>query len=547
MAANGVGAPKVTGAGSKAGWGVLAMLALGQFVMILDTTVMNTSISQVVSDLDTTVVGLQTVITMYTLFMASFMLLGGKITEKLGAKRAFWIGILIYGSGSLVTALSPTLAVLFVGWSVLEGAGAVLAMPAINALIQSTYSGRQRTMCYGILGGVVGASVAAGPLIGGAATQFASWRYVFVGETIVLIALMPFMWLIPAVKARKVRIDAGGAALSALGLALAVFGVLMSSQWGWITAKPSAPFAPLGLSPTLWLIVTGGLVMVGFFSWEARVVAAGREPLLDVGLFRIPAMRVGLAVQTSEALTTQAAFFVMPLYLQMVLGYNSLQTGLTIMPMCAVLFVSALGGAALAGRFSPKLIITVGLGTLLAGIVLLLAFIGPRMDVLGFGTGLAFLGAGLGLVDSQIYDVIMGSAKPEQSGQAGGLLGTALNLGGSVGVALIGSIVIAMLAGTFQTSVAANPSLPGPVKQQVDVAATQYADFISAKDLAAAAEQVGIPAEQTAVLVKEYSTAQLVALQTGFAFLAVFALIALVWFMRLPKSELSPGGPGRST
>ena len=160
----------------KASWGVIAMLAAAQFIMVLDTTVMNVSITQVAEDLNTTIVGLQTAITMYTLVMAAFMLLGGKLGDKWGAKRAFWIGLLIYGTGSLITAISPTLGVLLVGWSLIEGLGAILVIPAIAALTAATYSGQQRALAYGILGGVSGASAALGPLIGGYMTTYYTWR-----------------------------------------------------------------------------------------------------------------------------------------------------------------------------------------------------------------------------------------------------------------------------------------------------------------------------------------------------------------------------------
>ena len=157
-------APRVA---TKTGWGVVGMLAAAQFIMVLDTTVMNVSISQVVADLDTTIVGLQTAITMYTLVMASFMLIGGKFGERWGAKRAFWVGLLVYGTGSFLTSVAPNLAVLLIGWSFVEGLGAVLVIPAIAALTAATYQGKQRAIAYGILGGVSGASMAAGPLIGG--------------------------------------------------------------------------------------------------------------------------------------------------------------------------------------------------------------------------------------------------------------------------------------------------------------------------------------------------------------------------------------------
>ena len=170
-----------------AGWGVIAMLAAAQFIMVLDTTVMNVSITQVAADLNTTVVGLQTAITMYTLVMAAFMLLGGKLGDRWGAKRAFIIGLLVYGLGSMTTALSPTLGMLLVGWSFIEGFGAILVIPAIAALTASTYTGRQRALAYGILGGVSGASAALGPLIGGWVTTYYSWRLVFAAETVVVL------------------------------------------------------------------------------------------------------------------------------------------------------------------------------------------------------------------------------------------------------------------------------------------------------------------------------------------------------------------------
>ena len=187
-------------AATKAGWGVVGLLASAQFIMVLDTTVMNVSISQVVADLDTTVVGLQTAITLYTLVMASLMLIGGKLGERWGAKRTFTVGLLVYGTGSLITSLSPNLAVLIFGWSLVEGLGAVLVIPAIAALTAATYEGKQRAVAYGILGGVSGASMAAGPLIGGWVSAEYSWRYVFAAESVVVVVILLFRRIVPAIK-----------------------------------------------------------------------------------------------------------------------------------------------------------------------------------------------------------------------------------------------------------------------------------------------------------------------------------------------------------
>ena len=258
-----------------ASWAVLGMLAAAQFIMVLDTTVMNVSITQVAEDLNTTIVGLQTAITLYTLVMAAFMLLGGKLGDRWGAKRAYAIGMLVYGAGSLITALSPTLGVLIVGWSFVEGLGAILVIPAIAALTAATYQGRQRAMAYGILGGVSGVSAALGPLIGGWVTAYYSWRIVFAAETVTVLILMLFLRAIPSMKGRPAKLDIPGVVLSAAGLGLAVFGVLRSSQWGWLMPKAAAPVAPLGLSPVVWLIGIG-VVLLGLFARrEEAVMAAG--------------------------------------------------------------------------------------------------------------------------------------------------------------------------------------------------------------------------------------------------------------------------------
>lgn len=526
---------------TKAGWGVIGMLAAAQFIMVLDTTVMNVSISQVVADLNTTVVGLQSAITMYTLVMAAFMLTGGKLGDRWGAKRTFVIGLLVYGLGSFITALSPNLGVLLIGWSLIEGLGAIFVIPAIAALTAATYTGKQRAMCYGILGGVAGASMAAGPLIGGWVTANFSWRYVFAAETVVVLALMLFLKLIPATSGRPSKLDTAGSVLSATGLGAIVLGVLQSSQWGWVTPKAGVPMVngqpltPLGLSPTVWLLILGGLLLTAFGRHEARVKERGAEPLLDMALLEIPKMRAGLVVQWCQAFIIQATFFVLPLYLQTVLGYDALQTGKTILPLSIALFVFALGGSAATNRYSPKKIVQRGLGMLLVGEAMLLFFLGPDLATWGFGVGMALLGAGLGLLASQVGNVIMSAVDPSRGGEAGGLQGTALNLGASLGVALVGSIVIAMLASNFTATVLADPNLPDPLKQQVVAAAETSANFISTEEVRTKAEAAGVPAEQVDELVTVYSDAQLAALRSGLAFLALFALLALAWVRRLPE------------
>lgn len=525
----------------KASWGVIAMLAAAQFIMVLDTTVMNVSITQVAEDLNTTIVGLQTAITMYTLVMAAFMLLGGKLGDRWGAKRAFIIGLLVYGAGSLTTALSPTLGVLLIGWSFIEGFGAVLVIPAIAALTAANYSGRQRALAYGILGGVSGASAALGPLIGGWVTANYTWRLVFAAETVVVLGVMLFLRLIPATVGRPGKLDSRGALLSAAGLGLAVFGILRSSQWGWISPSASVPVVngvpvtPLGLSPVFWLIISGLILLGIFVRHERSFIEAGKEPLLDIRLLGIPPMRAGLTTYLSQQFIIMSTFFVLPLFLQTVLGYDALETGIILLPLSLSLLVFALLGARMAGRYSPKRIAYFGLASMFSGLVLLIAFTSTDLRSTGFAIALALVGAGNGLLVSQLGNVIMSSVPAERGSEAGGLQGTAMNLGASLGVALIGSILIASLVSNFQTNVVSDPALAN-IAPQLSAQAEASANFVTVEQVASAATEAGLTPEEAAAVTDQYASAQISALKTAFAAIALFALLSLWYVQSLPVS-----------
>jgi MFS family permease len=339
----------------KRSWLPLGILGAAQFVMVLDSSVMNVSISQIVHDLNTSIQGVQTAITMYTLVMAAFMLVGAKLGDMFGRDRIFAIGLAVYACGSLITALSPNLAVLLFGWSLIEGIGAVMVIPAIAALIASNYEGKQRALAYGVIGGVAGAAIAAGPLIGGWVTTELSWRYVFAGEVVIVIAVLLFRRrMTPAPPAEhRPKLDVVGAAFSAIGLGLGVFGILMSSTWGWV--KPKSPptiggheLTPFGFSLVPFLIF-GGLAFIALFkSWEERREGQGKDVLLTRGLARIPPLAAGLKTLAMMQLVLLGTFFVLPVYLQVVLGFNAFDTGKRLFPMSVSMLI-----AALAGRGSP--------------------------------------------------------------------------------------------------------------------------------------------------------------------------------------------------
>jgi MFS family permease len=262
---------------------VLLTLASGQFLMTLDSSVMNVSIATVARDVGTTVTGIQGAITAYTLVMAALMITGAKIGAIIGRKRAFALGCVIYGCGSFTTALAPSLPVLLLGWSFLEGVGAALILPAIVALVAGNFGADRRPAAYGLVAAAGAIAVAVGPLIGGFFTTYFSWRWVFAGE-VVIVLVIPLLArrIADAPVERRPSLDLVGTVLSAAGLGALVFGVLRSSEWGWIQPKLEGP-SWAGLSPTVWLILAGLFVIWIFSRWELRRVDRGQEPLVRRG------------------------------------------------------------------------------------------------------------------------------------------------------------------------------------------------------------------------------------------------------------------------
>jgi MFS family permease len=527
-------------------WIPLMMLASAQFVMVLDTSVMNVAISQIVQDLDTSIQGVQTAITLYTLVMAAFMLLGAKMGDILGRNRAFVIGLGIYGLGSLTTALSPNLAVLLVGWSGIEGLGAVFVIPAIAALTAASYEGRDRALAYALLGGVAAIAVAAGPLIGGWVTTELSWRYVFAAETVVVIIIVLLRGQIPRVAgaARRPQLDTTGVALSAGGLGLVVFAILRSSVWGFV--RPRNPPAvngtditPLGFSPVPFVVLAGLAVLWAFVAWEQRRARLGADRLLDTTLLRITQLRAGLGSLLGQQLVLMGTFFVLPVYLQVVLGLDAFDTGKRLLPMSLSMLVFALLGPRIAGRRSPRTVAQAGLVAVSIGAIVMLATLDVELNDTGFRTALILIGAGAGLLASQLGNVIMSSVPATSSSEGGGLQGTAQNLGASLGTAIIGAVLLASLATGFSERVSANSAIPAAAREQIAATAEQGIDIVPVDDVEQAARDGGLTEQQATAVADDYGDAQLDALRLALGAVALAALLSLSLTPRLPTHSLA--------
>ena len=519
----------------------IIILAAAQFVMVLDSSVMNVSISQIVADLDTTIQGVQLAITAYTLVMAALMLAGAKLGDILGRDRTFAIGMAIYGLGSLTTALSPNLTVLLIGWSLIEGIGAALVIPAIVSLIAATYSGRERATAFGIIGGVAGAAIAAGPLIGGWVTTELSWRYVFAGETVVVVAILLVRRRMPRapVTGPRPALDVTGVALSSLGLALAVYGILKSSSWGWI--RPLGAFTigdteitPFGFSAVPFFILAGLGLLAAFVLWEERRERAGRDTLLDRKLLAIVPLRAGLLTLMMQQLILLGTFFALPVYLQVVLGLDAFETGKRLFPMSVAMFIAAMAGPRLAAGLAPKRVAQAGLVALVLSSIVLLGTIDVELDETSFALALILFGIGAGLLLSQLGNVIMSSVDPSKTNEAGGLQGTAQNLGASLGTALIGSVLILSLTSGVIDRIEQNPAVPEAARERVAQVAEAGIPIIPVDDVEQAVLEAGEPAEVAEAIAGDYGDAQLFGLKQAIGAVAILALLSLWFTRRLP-------------
>ncbi|MFI5470492.1 MFS transporter [Streptomyces cacaoi] len=529
---------------SKTSQIVLLTLAAGQFLMALDSSVMNVSIATVAEDVDSTVTGIQGAITAYTLVMAMLMIPGGKVGALIGRKRAFMIGCVIYGCGSLTTALAPNLPVLLVGWALLEGIGAALILPAIVALVAGNFAVERRPAAYGLVAAAGAVAIAVGPLIGGVATTYFSWRWVFAGEVILVLGILVLARRVAdATPDRRPRIDLVGAVLSALGLGIFVFGVLRSSQWGWFRPKPDAP-SWLGVSPVVWLMLAGLFLIWVFLRWETRLVARGREPLVEPALLGNKQLTGGLTMFFFQYLVQMGVFFVVPLYLSVALGLSALKTGARILPLSLTLLAAAILIPRLLPDVSPRRVVRLGILAMFAGAVVLMAALDADAGAEIVTIPLLLIGLGMGALASQLGSVTVSAVPDEQSAEVGGVQNSVTNLGASIGTALAGSIMIATLTTSFLTSVEQNPAVPDRVKSQASVQLQSGAPFLSDAQLKTVLEDADASAAVTDAALDANAEARLDGLRAALAILALAALLALFFTHRIPPTQPGSTAPG---
>ena len=421
-------------------WLPLIVIALASFIIALDATFMNVSISQVVADLSTDVSTIQSIMSFYTLITASFILLSAKLQDIVGKKKLFLIGAALYGIGTFTAAVSPNAAVLFLGWSLIEGIAGALMLPATVSIISGTYSGEKRTVALAIVGVMGAVAAAIGPLFGGIMTTFLSWRYGFAVELIIVFLILILRNKIPDFTPTESRkdLDITGAIISFIGLVLLVLGILSLSK------------------DTTTSIVTliVGVIALGIFGYfENKRKRNGKVPLLDMDLFKDRNLRTGTLILLLSFLSMGGALFAVSLFLQSVLQLNAFDTGLTTLPMTIGLLIFAILAPSLAAKLGHKKIIAIG--TVMAIIGCLMLSYQFRLDTTIFTLmpGLFVLGAGLGFNMALCTDISLSNIPAESQNNASGVNSTGQSLGESMGTAIIGIILILGVIGGVSTAI----------------------------------------------------------------------------------------------
>ncbi len=496
------------------------------FVYVIDTTLMNVSISALVEDLDTTVGEVQTAITLYTLTMAAFMLTGGKLGDIWGSKNAFRIGLVIYAIGTTITALAPSIGFVVLGWSVLEGLGSALIVPAINTLVRANFKGSKRASAYGILFGVAAAGAAFGPLIGGWLTTNMSWRVAFAGEAaIVVLVLLSSGFLVDAAPViPKPKLDVFGVVLSATGLAAFVLGILQTGTYGWT-------------DPIVIGLVTGGLLVLGVFVWWVkRREASGLSALVHPSIFRHRSISAGLPILSTQTFAQAGLLFLVPVFTQSVMGFDAFETGLTLLPLSIGVLLTSVVTPPLGRKIYPKYIIQAGLVLLfISGYVLAVSLDGATVGS-DLALGLLLGGVAIGLIAGQLPNLILSGVDQDEASEASGLQGTAQNLGMAMGTAVVGTVILSVALSSLASQVEDSSIIPDPLKDEIAEIVESPLDSARAEDLT-----VGIadlPTDQQEELEQIFATGTLRGFQGAILVGGLIALFGALLAFRLPKKKL---------
>jgi EmrB/QacA subfamily drug resistance transporter len=495
------------------------LLAMAMFVLVVDTSIMNVSISSVVHDLDTTVSGVQSAIALEALVSAAFILIGSKVGDLIGRKRAYVLGLLGYAIGATAMTLAQNLIAIIVFWAIIGGIGAALLLPSMQSLIHGNFEGAAQKRVYALVGAAAAIAAAVGPLLGGFITTYLSWRIAFLLEVVIIAVVLSGIRLVQDVPYTGSReVDVVGALLSIVGMGGIVLGILVWQEGGEFV---------------LAILAVGAVALAGLASWLIRRKRRGETALIDPGLFASKHFRLGISQQMLQQIALGGAMIALPIYLQMVLEYNAMQAGLSLAPLSLSMFAVAMLAGRKVGSRRPSTIVRVGFLLLAVGMGILVPVV-PRADSGWYLAGpLVLAGSGLGLLVSQLNNYTLAPISEERVSEAAGVNSAAGSFGLSFGLAFTGAIMLATLAASFTAMAMDSTVLPPADQERVAVALERDAQVMSNTQLAELLEGEPPPIQDEVVRIN--TEARPLALQVALGIPILAALLGLANSFRMSR------------
>ena len=508
------------------------LLAAAMFVLVVDTSLMNVSISSVVEDLDTTVSGVQSAIALEALVSAAFILISSKVGDLIGRKRAYILGLLAYAVGALAMTLSQNLISIVIFWAILGGLGASLLLPAMQSLIHGNFDGAERKKTYALVGAAAAIAAAVGPLLGGFVTTYLSWRVGFLLEVVVIAVVLANIRLVRDVPYTGPRqVDVVGAVLSVVGMGGVVLGILVWQEGGEAVGA---------------LIAAGVVGLVALAYWLRRRKREGKPTLLDPDLFHFPHFRIGISQQMLQQITLGGAMIVLPIFLQMTLEYNAMEAGLSLAPLSLSMFAVAMLAGRRTGKRRASSVVRAGFALTTLGMALIIPLV-PRADFGWWLIGpLLLAGSGLGLLVSQLNNYTLAPIEEERVSEAAGVNSAAGSFGLSFGLAVGGGLMLAALSFSFNEMTEASTVIPPDQKEQIAQTLEDDAQVMSNTQLEALLVEEP-PAVQDEVL-RINAHARDVSLQVALLVAVLASLIGLLNSFRMARlPEITPSASAEGT
>ncbi len=445
------------------------LLAMAMFVLVVDTSIMNVSITAVAEDLDTSVSSVQSAIALEALVSAAFILIGSKVGDLIGRKRAYVLGLLGYAAGAIAMTLAQTMVAVVIFWAIIGGLGASLLLPAMQSLIHGNFEGAAMKKTYALVGASAAVGAAIGPLIGGFVTTYLSWRVGFLMEAVIIAIVLANIKLVSDVPYTGVRkIDKVGAGLSVVGMGGIVLGILVWQEGG---------------EYVLLIMAIGAVALAALARWLLRRKREGKVALIDPDLFRIKNFRVGVSAMVLQQIALGGSMIAIPLYLQVTLEYTAMQAGLSLAPLSLTMFAVALLAGKRSGDRRPASIIRLGFGLALVGMFLIIPVIPRGESGWALLVPLLIAGTGLGLLVSQLNNFILGPIEEERVSEAAGVNSAGQSFGLSFGLALAGGILLAVLSLSFINMTESSDVIPPADQELISDVLQDNAEFVSTTQL----------------------------------------------------------------